>query len=292
LQFTNQEAANTSGEPISFSFGQNWERYMESGLAEPAIKYAQDSFTAFTKLSNLKDFAFLDIGCGSGLSSLVAYRLGAKKVVSVDIDPYSIRCAESLRQRFADNTDNWDVRHGSVLDPEFCSSLGRFPYVYSWGVLHHTGAMWQAIKNVTDCVEPAGMLHIALYNDYKNASKWLKIKRLCNRYPRSVFPLLKASYGAYAWARLLTQFRSPLSYIHQYRENRGMSFWRDIEDRLGGLPYEYCKPDQIVDFLSNRDFVLLRLQTSQSFGCKEFLFREESLFSWQRIVSVVRTSRV
>jgi 2-polyprenyl-6-hydroxyphenyl methylase/3-demethylubiquinone-9 3-methyltransferase len=273
LQFTNQEAAHTSGEPISFSFGRNWERYIEASLSEVAIQHAQGSFVTFTKLADLRDHTFLDIGCGSGLSSLIAYRLGAKKIVSVDVDPHSVNSTKKVWEQFAAKDRRWEVRQGSVLDPKFCNSLGQFSYVYSWGVLHHTGAMWHAINNVLPCVEKGGMLHIALYNEYKNAAKWLKIKRICNKYPRSVFPLLKASYGAYACARLLAQFRSPLEYIHQYRENRGMNFWRDIEDRLGGLPYEYCKPDQIVDFCSDHNFVLLRLSTSQSFGCNEFLFK-------------------
>ncbi len=95
---------------------------------------------------------------------------------------------------------------------------------------------------------------------------------LCNHYPQSVFPVLKAGYGAYSWARLLMRLQSPVTYMRQYRENRGMSFWRDIEDRLGGLPYEYCTPDAVVDCLADRGFVLQRLKTSSSFGCNEFLF--------------------
>jgi hypothetical protein len=34
-----------------------------------------------------------------------------------------------------------------LVDREYIESLGEFDIVYSWGVLHHTGAMWQALEN-------------------------------------------------------------------------------------------------------------------------------------------------
>jgi SAM-dependent methyltransferase len=272
--FINEEAQHLSREHIHFSFGENWKKYL-SGLNETIIKHAENSFSTFTRLSRLDDYTFLDIGCGSGLNSLVAYRLGAKRVVSVDIDPSSIDCVTALRARFASDANRWDILHGSVLDRSFLTSLGAFSYVYSWGVLHHTGSMWQALDNVINCVEYAGKLHIALYNEHKNSAKWLKIKKVCNRWHRTIFPLAKTSYILLMYARLLSRLESPRRYVRQYPERRGMSFWRDVDDWLCGLPYEYCKPDQIVNFLADRSFVALRLSTVTSIGCNEFLFRSD-----------------
>jgi len=196
LGFTNKEAASASWECISFSFGENWKKYV-SDLKESTIEYAESSFSTFTRLSSLEGATFLDLGCGSGLSSLVAYRLGAEKVVSVDIDPHSIDCVTALRARFTSDTDRWAILRGSALDRNLLASLGRFSYVYSWGVLHHTGSMWQAVSNVINCVEPGGKLHLALYNEHRNSAKWLKIKKICNELPQTVFPFLKASYGLF-----------------------------------------------------------------------------------------------
>jgi 2-polyprenyl-3-methyl-5-hydroxy-6-metoxy-1,4-benzoquinol methylase len=274
LRFTNEEALRLSGEHIHFSFGENWKKYL-SGLNETIIKHAENSFSTFTRLSRLDNYTFLDIGCGSGLSSLVAYRLGAKRVVSVDVDPNSIDCVTALRTRFGHGINPWDILQGSVLDRSFLTSLGAFSYVYSWGVLHHTGSMWQALDNVTNCVECAGKLHIALYNEHRNSARWLKIKRICNRWHRTIFPLAKASYILLIYVLLLSRLQSPTKYVRQYPEGRGMSFWRDVEDWLCGLPYEYCKPEQVVDFLSDRGFVALRLRTEASIGCNEFLFRSD-----------------
>jgi 2-polyprenyl-3-methyl-5-hydroxy-6-metoxy-1,4-benzoquinol methylase len=270
--YVNREALTVSAEPISFSFGENWRKYL-AGLNASTIDYAQKSFTAFTRLTDLTEHTFLDLGCGSGLSSLVAHRLGANKIVSVDVDPKSISCVAALRSRCAGNSDDWEILEGSVLDTAFLASLGQFSYVYSWGVLHHTGAMWQALDNATRRVQPGGKLHLALYNAHKYSPLWLRIKRACNRWPRTIFPLVKGSYALYGTVRQLTRFESPWRCRSEYQQIRGMDAWRDIEDWLGGLPYEYCKPGEVVDFLSDRCFVLLRLTTTITKGCNEFLFR-------------------
>ncbi len=267
-----EKPVSTTGQHVQFSFGKNWQKFL-ARLDESHVAHARRSFTAFTWLDTLDGHTFLDLGCGSGLSSLVAHRLGARRVVSVDVDPACVRCTEQVRARFAGSAGGWDILRGSVLDREFLLSLRRFSYVYSWGVLHHTGAMWRALGNASTCVESGGLLHIALYNEHKNSRAWHRVKRVCNRWPRTVFPALRAAYVLVAYGRLLARLESPLAFTRQYRQRRGMDFWRDVEDWLGGLPYEYCKPEQALDCLSERGFVLQRLMTTSSIGNNEFLFR-------------------
>src|SRR5918999_1086072 len=114
LRFTNEEAAGVSRETIAFSFGANWKKYIES-LSEANIRCAQNSFTEFTRLPNLTDVTYLDLGCGSGLNSLVAQRLGAKRIVSVDTDPNCIDCVSTLRMRYGGSAANWEILKGSIL---------------------------------------------------------------------------------------------------------------------------------------------------------------------------------
>jgi hypothetical protein len=55
--------------------------------------------------------------------------------------------------------------------------------------------------------------------------------------------------------------------------DRGMDLLRDALDWLGGLPFEVARPEQVFDFLRDRDFVLLRLKTCAGRpGCNEFVF--------------------
>src|SRR5205085_5450601 len=94
-----------------------------------------------------------------------AKRLGATRVHSFDFDPNSVACTSELKRRFFAKDPNWTIEQGSVLDKPYLTSLGTFDIVYSWGVLHHTGDMWCALRNAIDLVAPSGRLFIALYND-------------------------------------------------------------------------------------------------------------------------------
>jgi len=273
MAYVNAEAAQVSGESIGFSFGANWKRFL-TAVDEPIIANAVDSFVNFTRIPRLDDIDFLDLGCGSGLSSLVALRLGAPRVLSIDIDPHSIDCAHKLREAQQIDESRWQIRQGSVLDKSFLASLGRFAYVHSWGVLHHTGDMWRAISNVVEAnVGPDSYFHLALYNTTPTSQRWLKVKRLCNRSPHVLFPLLTRGYAALLLGRMATRFRSPLRYLREYKQARGMSLIRDMDDWFGGLPYEHSTPDETIDFLGERGLHLARLKSTRSNGCNEFLFR-------------------
>jgi 2-polyprenyl-3-methyl-5-hydroxy-6-metoxy-1,4-benzoquinol methylase len=275
VDYFNAEAAAAADEKISFSFGANWKKFL-AGFNEETLRRAEKSFVEFTHLPRLVEHEFLDVGCGSGLSSLVALRLGAQRVVSVDIDPHSVECARALREKFEIPQSRWEIEQGSALDPAFMESLGRFSYVHSWGVLHHTGAMWSAIENVVRYNTTAGgHLHLALYNKHRTSQRWLTIKRWCNGSPRVVFPLVKWAYISALFAKMSLRLTSPVSYVRQYNAERGMNFFRDIDDWIGGLPYEFTSPGETMDFLSDRGFSLVRLKTTDSCGCNEFLFRRE-----------------
>jgi 2-polyprenyl-3-methyl-5-hydroxy-6-metoxy-1,4-benzoquinol methylase len=124
-----------------FRFGENWWSFLKT-LDDDRIAEAERSLTTMLGRASLAGLTFLDVGCGSGLFSLAAMRLGAAKVHSFDFDPVSVACAESLRERFFAGTARWSIERGSATDAAYVASLGAWDVVYSWGVLHHTGAMW------------------------------------------------------------------------------------------------------------------------------------------------------
>lgn len=261
-----------------FEFGKNWARFL-AGLTAARIGQAERALQSMLGDDSLAGRTFLDLGSGSGLSSLAARNLGAA-VVSVDYDPHSVACTAELRRRYHPGDSQWRVLEGSALDAGFLRQLGQFDVVYSWGVLHHTGAMWQAFENVVGNVTDGGTLFLSIYNDQGTPSRrWLKVKKLYNRLPAAGrHPLVLACVIKLCWHSIIkdTLLRGrPLHSIRSYGGARGMSFWTDMVDWVGGYPFEVAKPEQVFDFFKRRGFSLEQLRTEGgSLGCNEFVFRK------------------
>jgi 2-polyprenyl-3-methyl-5-hydroxy-6-metoxy-1,4-benzoquinol methylase len=260
-----------------FAFGKNWQRFLKC-LTEERIAEAERSLCAMLDLNDLRGKTFLDIGCGSGLFSLAAMRLGAEKVCSFDFDLQSVACTRELKRRYFDGMPNWTIQQGSVLNPEFLATLGQFDVVYSWGVLHHTGHMWQALENAIPLVNAEGKLFIALYNDQDILSTaWTGIKKRYNRglgWRLVIVPTFAAGLGFAAFVKdVLFLRKSPLSRYRKYKQVRGMAYTTDLLDWLGGYPFEVAKPDAIFDFFQARGFQMLKLKTvGIGLGNNEFVF--------------------
>src|SRR5579883_1489776 len=225
-------------EPVEkrFAFGKNWARFL-SHVGEVQVEAATKSLQQ--KLGDLSGKSFLDIGCGSGLHSLAAWRLGASRIYSFDFDADSVETAAEMRRRFAPES-RWTIERGSVLDVAYLRSLGSFDVVYSWGVLHHTGAMWKALENVAGLVAPGGALCVAIYNDQGSASRmWTRIKRAYCRSPRPLRAAILLACYIRLWGpttvKDLLRGR-PFASWRSYGGPRGMSPRRDVLDWVGGYP--------------------------------------------------------
>lgn len=259
-----------------FEFGENWRSFLET-VANTHIIKAQESLTNMLNKETLKGLSFLDAGCGSGLFSLAAVLLGAR-VLSFDFDPSSVACTRDLKRRFAQNADHWKIESGNILDRDYLSQLGKFDIVYSWGVLHHTGNMSQALENIILPLQKNGTLFLALYNDQGRSSQiWKTIKITYNILPGwlrflVVGPAFLRLWGAVTIKDILA--RRPFYTWAHYSDNRGMSAWHDLIDWVGGYPFEVAKPEVILDFYHSRGFELLRMKTcGGGLGCNEFVFQ-------------------
>lgn len=254
-----------------FEFGRNWSRFL-AHMSEQRIADAVASLQEMLGRQSLAGLTFLDAGCGSGLFSLAARRLGAS-VYSFDFDPQSCACASELKQRYAPADAQWRIEEGSVLDADYVASLGKFDIVYSWGVLHHTGDMALGLRNVMSAVKPGGALFIALYNDQGWISRyWTAVKRWYNA-SKTARPVLIAFHTPYlVGVRLLVR-----TLTRRARSERGMTLWYDMIDWLGGWPFEVSRPEQITKLAADRGLAVYKLRTvKRRAGCNEFVFTQQN----------------
>lgn len=259
-----------------FEFGKNWKHYLAE-IDDIRIRAAEDATKAMLGLDSLVGKTFLDVGSGSGLFSLIALRLGASSVRSFDFDPQSVECTGALKHRYCPSHSNWTIERGSVLDTQYLNSLGQFDVVYSWGVLHHTGNLEQALKNVSPLVAPGGLLFLSIYN-YQSlwSSYWKVIKRTYNHLPKAGQVPMELAFclffGTAFFAADVMRGRNPSDRWFG-RGQRGMSMLVDIQDWIGGYPFEVASPEEIFRFYRDRGFTLRELKTCGGrHGCNQFVF--------------------
>jgi len=261
---------------LRFRFGKNWLKYIGS-LQDEDINRA--ALTLQESLGPVREevSTFLDIGSGSGLSSLAAIKIGYKKVVSFDFDEDSVRATKTLRDVVGSDSERWSIYQGSVLDMQLIRRLGQYDVVYSWGVLHHTGAMWNAIGNATELVSEEGRILFSIYNNQGLASRyWWCVKWLYNRLPILRVPLT-AFFGMYfASLYLASDIVNRRTLGSRFKsDKRGMKFWVDLTDWLGGFPFEVASPFALREFMERKGFECIResLVGKHRHGCNEFVFK-------------------
>jgi 2-polyprenyl-3-methyl-5-hydroxy-6-metoxy-1,4-benzoquinol methylase len=243
-----------------FEFGRNWRRLV-ARIDEERVAAAVHDIATFMGRESLRGLSFLDIGCGSGLSSLAAYRLGARPIHSVDIDPVNIENVREVRRKFGVPEDAaWTATVASIVNADDAQRLPRSDVVYAWGVLHHTGDLWNALENSATLVRPGGYLYLMLYRDALLAPAWKTIKRLYVASPGVIQFLARNAFAALLVAAMLAKGRNPLQVIPAYgKSSRGMSWYVDVTDWMGGYPFEYVSAERVIAFAEARGFSLRNL---------------------------------
>lgn len=247
-----------------FAFGKNWQNFL--GDLNPArIEGARADLVKWLGTDSLQGASILDIGCGSGVHSYCMHQMGAARVVSFDYDANSVEATRSLHQA-AGAPLSWTVQQASVLDTDFVRSLGTFELVYSWGVLHHTGQMWQAIANAATCVTPGGYLFIAIYAKGPQYPEHLALKQRYHAASVSGKRKMEFDWILNQYNHRVRQGLNPEGWWNQGLE-RGMDPYVDLVDWLGGLPYEVATLEELGEFLGALNIEIIKQHREPEGGC-------------------------
>lgn len=146
------------------AFGYQWQQ--ANNLVQNTTLSASELFLDFVAPVSgdyVRDKVVLDGGCGQGRFTLAAHRLGAAKVVGVDLSDAVLVAFENTR-----HLDNVLIVQGDLLS---LPVQPVFDYAFSVGVLHHTAQPRQAFISIASAVKSGGGVSAWVYG--REGNDWI-----------------------------------------------------------------------------------------------------------------------
>lgn len=254
-----------------FDFGRNWLSFSRRAVSREGFNAARKDFLALLDGIDLSGKQFLDIGFGQGFSLLIAAKEGAN-VTGCDINP---GCKEALELTAStlDLPTPSPIVIGSILENATVTKLqtvqpNGYDIVHAWGVLHHTGDMNRAIQHAASLTAPGGHLVLALYNRHWSSPLWRIVKCCHVHLPAVMQKLLSTIFIPVLFLAKLAVTRS-----NPLQQQRGMDFFHDVTDWVGGYPYEYATVEEVKAIVEPLGFYCRKVAAAQvPTGCNEFVF--------------------
>jgi 2-polyprenyl-6-hydroxyphenyl methylase/3-demethylubiquinone-9 3-methyltransferase len=125
---------------------------------------------------------------------------------------------------------------------------------------------------------PGGLFYTAIYNHKKTfptSEDWLKVKRFYSGRGALVRRPMEVAFIMALTGSLICRRKNPIRHIFGYKNRRGMSFYRDVVDWLGGYPYEFASVEEITSSQEKLGFETCRVAAAPTTGCSQFLFRKK-----------------
>ncbi len=267
--------AKGTDESLRFGFGGNWSQFIAQHFDESRVESSRQHLLKALRVESLTGKSFLDIGCGSGLHSLAALRANAATVVGFDFDRDAVETSAKVREMAAQNDARWTVEQGSVLDRARMASMPKFDIVYSWGVLHHTGDLWTAMDNAIIPRKPDGVVYLALYSSDQYVEpptgEWVKVKRRYNECGAIGKRVMEWKHAGKLFKQGLRDKKWPWRVVQDYN-TRGMDFWTDIKDWLGGWPIEFASYREVEQWGARHGLRIVNAIVGE--GCTEYLLAD------------------
>ena len=234
---------NTKDDIQSMSnlFGSLWQKRFDEKVLS-SEKVISDLFEAnnldLKKL--VKNKNIIDIGCGSGRFSVALSKLGAKKVTAVDINKQGLEIAKKFIKD--SNISNIEFIEHNVLELPFEDE--SFDFVFSKGVLHHTGDLEKGLEEYSRVLKKGGNGFLYLYAN--GGIYWNSRDKM-----RDVMKLIPMDFAIKVLDSIGMPSRRTIFVDSWYVPVEDYVKSQFIEEKFGNLDYE-----NIYRMKSNRPFEL------------------------------------
>ncbi len=138
-----------------------WAHYDDAAFVETIGLFEERFRLNEVEPGFLRGAECLDAGCGSGRFTLAMAKLGARRSVGIDLSERAVREAAERSRRLGGG-DTVTFCQGSVLDMP-TAWAGRFDFVCSSGVLHHTLSPVKGLEEIFRVLRPGGRAYVFVY---------------------------------------------------------------------------------------------------------------------------------
>jgi len=119
---------------------------------------SQLPFSELIDYGSLAGKNVLEVGCGLGGNAAVLAKEGAN-LHAIDITP---RAIELCKKRFELFNLRGDISLGDAENLRFADN--KFDFIWSWGVIHHTANMQNAVDEIFRVLKPGSTAKIMVYH--------------------------------------------------------------------------------------------------------------------------------
>ena len=138
-------------------------------MDEIKFSYGVDIINSFVSVENRK--SILDIGCGPGIFSKVAYSKGWELSIGVDInDSY---------EDISESSTGFNLVRGNVLDIASLEFNTKFDVISMWSFLEHIENPKKYIGDLSNILKDKGLIFILVPNSDSLVAKLLREKSTC-----------------------------------------------------------------------------------------------------------------
>lgn len=144
-------------------YSSQWERFTKNEFKNEALQLLEKRIPKDIIEKHIRGKNVIDLGCGSGRYSLALKLVGAKSVLGID---YSKKSFSKMQEFCKSNSFDVSFLEGDIPNLELENLIGKYDFIFSNGVLHHTLDWKKSLSNYCKLINKSGYLYLYASGGY------------------------------------------------------------------------------------------------------------------------------